>query len=157
MPDTDNNLPTQTRPPVEAVNNTQVEDIRLMLLDALPDTYAIKTNDYYFSDAEIMDAIRRANEVFNALPPAMLRTNYYGIPDPYTLKVGAAWQACLSKCLYFQRKQVKYQAGSTEVDMYGTAAEAMATAAKEYKEQFMQLASSIKRQINTNRFFGRIG
>lgn len=147
----------QTTPPIEYTNNVQLEDIRLMLLDAVPSDYAIKTNDFYFSDSELMDAMRRAIEAYNAFPPVTIRSGFHGIPDQYTFKVGTAWQACLSKSLYFQRKVVAYQAGSTTVDMYGEAAKAMLSAAQTFKEEFKELAMSIKRQMNMRRACGRIG
>lgn len=156
MPDEENKH-IKTTPPIPAVNNTTVDDVRLMILDYLPDNYAIKTGDLYFSDEELMDAMRRAVEAYNALPPVTLRQGLYGIPDQYLFKVGAAWQACLAKALYFQRKRTTYNAGSTSVDMYGSAAQAMLDAAQEYKQEFKEIALSLKRQLNAVRFYGRIG
>jgi hypothetical protein len=153
----DKNKPKDTVVSVPLSSNTQVEDIRLMLLDAMPDDYSVKTGDYWFSDSEILDAIRRAVEAYNALPPSTLRSGISGIPDPYLMKVGACWQACLSKALYYKRKQTTYNTGSTQVDMYGGAVNAMMEASQAFKQEFQELALSIKRQSNIRRFFGRIG
>ena len=156
MPD-DEDKHIKTTPPISKTNNVQLEDIRLMLLDQFADNYAIKTGDLYFSDEELMDAMRRAVEAYNALPPTTLRQGLYGIPDQYLFKVGTAWQACLAKALYFQRKRTTYNAGNTTVDMYGSASQAMLDAAQEYKQEFKEIALSLKRQINAVRFYGRIG
>lgn len=153
----ENNKPKQTTPPIELTNNTQLEDIRLLLLDHTPTNYPIVSDDFYFSDTELMDAIRRANEAFNALPPSTVRVGAYGIPDPYILKIGAAWQACLSKALYFQRQKITYSAGSTQVSMYADAAEAMRIAAEQFRTEFKELALTLKRQFNIRRAHGRIG
>lgn len=142
---------------IDNTNNVQLEDIRLLLLDAVPADYAIKTNDFYFSDSELMDARRRAVEAFNAFPPVTIRAGLQGIPDEYTYKVGTCWQACLSKALYFQRKQVTYQSSSNAVNMYGDAVKAMKEASDMFKAEFKELALSIKRQINMRRACGRIG
>lgn len=146
-----------TTPPVGNTALTVLEDIRLLVSDSVPDNYSVKTNDFWFSDAELMDAMRRAVEAYNALPPVTLRSGITGIPDPYLLKIGAAWQACLSKALYYKRKQTTYSTGSTQVDMYGKAVEAMTQAAQEFKAEFKELALSIKRQSNIVRFIGKIG
>lgn len=149
--------PKQATPPIEITNNTQLEDIRLLLLDHTPTNYPIISDDFYFSDVELMDAMRRANEAYNALPPSTIRCGGYGIPDPYILKIGTAWQACLSKSLYFQRQKITYSAGSTQVSMYADAAEAMRIAAEQFRVEFKELALTLKRQFNIRKAHGRIG
>lgn len=146
-----------TVPLIRDVNNVQLEDIRLMLLDAVPSNYAVVTNDLYFSDSELMDAMRRAVEAFNALPPTTIRCGLCGIPDQYIYKVGTCWQACLTKMLYYQRKVVNYSTGGTQTNMYESQVLALKVMADSFKQEFRELANSLKVQMNARRACGRIG
>ena len=47
MADPEDSLPKVTTPRIQDVANTQVEDLRLMLLDRFPDNYSIKTDDFF--------------------------------------------------------------------------------------------------------------
>lgn len=157
MADPEDNLPKVTTPRIVDVANTQVEDLRLMLLDRFPDNYSVKTDDFFFSDIELMEALRRSVQAYNALPPVTIRARYNLVPDEYLLLIGAAWQACLSKLMYYRRKQTTYNSGSTQVDMYGAICSALQDAAQEFKAEFKELGLSIKRQQNIKRYMGRIG
>lgn len=143
--------------PIEQTNNVQLEDIRLMLLDSKPDDYAVVSDDFFFSDEELMDAMRRADEAYNALPPTSFRTGLYGIPDQYTRKIGTCWQACLSKLMYFMRKKVDYSAGSTTVNKYQAQISSFQLLVNMFKEEFKELALLQKKQLNIRRAYGRIG
>ena len=57
MADPEDSLPKVTIPRIPDVANTQVEDLRLMLLDRFPDNYSIKTDDFFFSDNKISHLI----------------------------------------------------------------------------------------------------
>lgn len=155
MSASESSLPKQTVPKIEDTNNVQVEDIRRMLFDTRPRDYAV-TSDFLFSDAEIMDAIRRANEEFNSLPPTTLRVDLRGISDQMCLKYGACYHACLTKAFTYGNMQVKYASGGTTVDMYGPQIEAYTRAADRFHALFKELALSIKRQINMRRAYGTL-
>ena len=146
-----------TRPHIDDTNKTQVEDIRLMLLDHVPSDYAITQNDYYFSDIEIMEGRKRAIEAFNALPPRSVNCGLKGIPDNWIMKTGTCWQVCLAKSMFLARKAVQYNAGGTAVDMYGNAAKILKEAAAEFKQEFIEAATSLKKGTNIRRAFAQIG
>jgi hypothetical protein len=148
---------TPTVPRIEDTNNVQVEDIRLMLLDHVPNDYNVVSGDYYFSDIEIMEARKRAIEAFNALPPRSVNCGLQGIPDNWIMKTGTCWQACLSKSLFFARKAVQYNAGGVAVDMYGNASKVMKEAAAEFKQEFIEAATALKKGTNIRRAFAKIG
>lgn len=144
-------------PPIEQTNNVQLEDIRLMLADATPTDTAISTNDLWFSDEELMDAMRRAIEAFNAEPPQTIVASYITMGTAYMFKVGTCWQAMLSKRLYLERKRVQTSAGGVSTDVYAPLIESARLAAQEFKLDFKEQVKNYKRSINVSRAWGVIG
>lgn len=146
-----------TTPPIASTNEVQLEDIRLMLADSEPTDTAITTNDFWFSDEELMDAMRRAIEAFNAYPPQTITANYGTMGTPYMYKVGACWQALLSKRLMLERKKVRSSAGGVQTDIYDPLIEYSKNAANEFKMEFIELVKNYKRAANMSRAWGAIG
>lgn len=146
-----------TTPPIGCTNEVQLEDIRLMLADAEPTDTAITTEDFWFSDEDLMDAMRRAIEAFNAYPPQTITADYSSMGTSYMFKVGACWQALLSKRLFLERKYVKSNAGGVSTDIYQPLIEFSKNAANEFKVEFIELVKNYKRAINVSRAWGVVG
>lgn len=149
----------QTIPPICLTSDVQVEDIRDMLLDAIPADYVTSLNDFYFSDEEIIDGMKRCLEVFNETPPINIKIGYriFGQRYKYTFKIGTCWQVYKSKYLYFMRKTNPYTAGGVAVDTFGNQAKLCKQIADDFKTEFIPQVMSIKRTINLNNSWGVIG
>lgn len=146
-----------TTPPIPSTNEVQLEDIRLMLADAEPTDTAITTDDFWFSDFDLMDAMRRAVEAFNAYPPQTITVDYRTMGTSYMFKVGACWQALLSKRLWLERKYIKSSAGGVQTDIYQPLIEFSKNAANEFKIEFIEMVKNYKRAANVSRAWGAIG
>lgn len=146
-----------TTPSITSTNEVQLEDIRLMLADAEPAETVLTTDDFWFSDFELMDAMRRAVEAFNAYPPQTIRVDYRTMGTSYMFKVGACWQALLSKRLLLERKYVKSSAGGVQTDIYQPLIEFSKNAANEFKIEFIEMVKNYKRAANVSRAWGAIG
>lgn len=152
------NMPKIT-PPTDKMSNPQLEDIRLMLSDAVPSNYALVTNDYFFSDQELMDAMRRAVEYYNSQPPQTIRLTLFNVlhSNAYMFKVGACWQAMLSKLEYYKRKSLSYNSGGVQTNIYGDTMNGLAQSKEEFKQEFIALVRQDKSNKNMYRGFGQIG
>lgn len=144
-------------PPVECTNNPQVEDIRIMMMDAAPDNYSVVTNDYFFSDAEIMSAMRRCIEAYNDIPPLSIRLVPGKIYSSYWFKAGTCWQLCLSKLLYYQRKSTDYTTGGVSTNIYKPIIESLLHHRDSFKVEFESLARAQKEYVNIRAGFGPVG
>ena len=146
-------------PPTDKMSNPQLEDIRLMLADTIPTDYAVVSGDYFFSDKELMDAMRRAVEFYNSQPPQTIKLTLFNVlhSNAYMFKVGACWQACLSKLEYYKRKSITYNSGGVQSNIYLNTIQGLEASKNEFKQEFIGLVRQDKLNKNVYKGFGQVG
>lgn len=139
-------------PPVELMSNIQLEDVRLFMLDNLTSTNVLGTN-YYFSNDEIMQAMRRAIDAYNAIPPLCVSIQRHGVKLNHIFLNGIAWQLCLSKMMALQRQDVNYNSGGTQIDLVSKQIQHLATMMQNFKQEFEMRVREQKRTVNASNAF----
>lgn len=141
-----------TIPHLDLMSNIQLEDVRLFMLDNLTSTNVLGTN-YYFSNDEIMQAMRRAIDAYNAVPPLCISIQRHGVKLNHIFLNGIAWQLCLSKMMQLQRQDVNYSSGGTQVDLVAKQIQHLATVMQMFKQEFETRVREQKRSANARNAF----
>lgn len=139
-------------PDLDKTSNIQIEDVRRFILDNATSTNVLGTS-FYFTDSEIEDAMKRAVDAFNALPPLSITMTYGNILGNTMWLNGIAYQLYLSKMLQLQRKDVVYSTGGTQVAVVAKQIEHLAKMKETFKHEFTELALIQKKSINMHRAF----
>lgn len=139
-------------PKLDKTSNIQLEDVRRFILDNATSTNVLGTS-FYFSDDEIQDAMLRAVDAFNALPPLSITMSYGNILGNTMWLNGIAYQLYLSKMLQLQRQDVTYSTGGTQVAIVSRQIEHLNNMKETFKREFTELALTQKKSINMHRAF----
>ena len=139
-------------PKVFLTSNIQLEDVRNYLLDNGTDTNVLGAT-YYFSDDEIIDAMKRTVDAYNAIPPLSIRMTYGKVYGNTMLLAGIGYQLCLSKMRALSAKDVDYNSGGTSTNLVSKQLQHLAQMKNEFKQEFMELAMAQKKSINIHKAF----
>lgn len=132
---------------IKDTSNIQLEDIRSFMLDNLTNTNVLGT-DYYFSDDEIMNAIRRTIISYNGLPPVCITMTYGNLKLNDILLYGIAYQLCISKMMALQRRDVDYNSGGSQIRILSKQIQHLGEMMKLFKQEFETRALEQKRNAN---------
>lgn len=138
---------------IKDTSNIQLEDIRAFMLDNLTSTNVLGT-DYYFSDTEITEAIRRAIMSYNGLPPVNITMTYGNLRLNDILLYGIAYQLCISKLMQLQRKDVEYNSGGSAIKLVALQIRHLSEMMQLFKQEFETRALQQKRNANMLNAFG---
>ena len=143
------------------------EEVRLFVMDRAVEDNAIDLIDNYFSDEEILAALKRTAQHFNEIPPYisdLTVTNTgteeepkYVLPYKIYLLNGVAYYLYLSKLQKLAKEDLSYQAGGMAVDVIGKRMKHFQNNLKMFKEEFVQGASADKTAANYSLAFGQVG
>ena len=143
------------------------EEVRLFLMDRAVEDNALDLVEHYFSDEEILAAMRRAAQHFNELPPYVTEMRVsktgteeeptYTLPYKIYLLNGVAYYVYLSKLQKLAKEDLAYQAGGMGVDVIGKRMKHFQNNLAMFKEEFVQGASADKTATNYSLAFGQVG
>ncbi len=148
MPDTSLTI----TPDVFLTSNIQMEDVRRFMLDNLTDSNVLGT-ELYFMDEEMKDAMKRAVDEYNAIPPLHITMTYGDLRLNHIFLNGIAYQLCLSKMMQLQRKDVEYSSSTNSVAIVRKQIEHLNLMKNEFKQEFKESTMVQKRSVNIHSSF----
>lgn len=127
----------------------------MMLADMTPEDYSVKSGDYFFSDQEIMEGVRRAVAFYNGRPPRTIQFNAFDISQDaeYMFMTGACWQVCLARLEKYKRKETTYQTGGVSSKPYEGIIKGLADSCQRFRQDFIAMVEEDKASKNMNRGF----
>ena len=136
-----------------------MEEVRLFIMDRAVEDNAIDLVANYFSDEEIVAAMRRTAQHYNELPPYVSSTSVVNNTLPYKIYLlnGVAYYLYLSKLQKLAKEDLKYQAGGLTVDLTGKRMAHFQTYLKAFREEFIQGAQQEKIATNYQSAYGSVG
>lgn len=135
-----------------------IEEIRLWARDNSPEDNFL-LDEVEFKDTEIIAAIRRVVDMWNATPPLMPRYEFNTTNFPYRSQWIDATIGFLMGIagLNYLRNMLAYQAGGISIDDKKLKAQAYQQEADKRKAEFKEWMMQIKPQLNAYQAFGRVG
>lgn len=138
---------------IKDTSNIQLEDIRAFMLDNLTTTNVLGT-DYYFSDEEIEEAIRRMIMSYNGIPPYNFTMTYGNLRLNDIVLYGVAYQLCITKLMALQRKDVTYNSGGSSIQTVAAQIRHLTQMMQLFKQEFETRVLQQKRSANMLNAFG---
>lgn len=132
-----------------------IESIRNILQDRAPEDNSIE-NDLFFSDEEIVDAMKRAASAYNAMAPLGVDVvNYRALPAGTSVftdgVIANLYKAAINK---IARNLITWSTGSTNIDIYKSRIEAFKVLHQMYEESFRAAGKERKMEINRSLAYG---
>lgn len=134
------------------------EDVRHYILDRCVADNSLD-NDLTFSDEEIRDAMFWCARDYNSIPPYGI-SNVFGnrLPNTTTCFLfGTIKHLYLIALQRLLRNDMEYDAGGVNTSIYGKRIEHFTDQAKYFGDQFLEIATAWKRNLNIRRCYGKIG
>lgn len=128
-------------------SNIQLEDVRAFMLDNLTSSNVLGTS-YYFSNEEIIDAMRRMIIAYNGIPPYSITMTYGDVKLNDIALYGIAYQLCISKLMQLQRRDVTYQTSNSTVQVVAAQIKHLSDMMQLFKQEFETRALQQKRCAN---------
>ena len=134
----------------------QVEDVRLFIFDRTIEDNMIDL-DLFFSDQEIMDAMRRTAMAYNGIPPYVEQVDPTRLVYGDVFLHGIAYQLCLSKVHQLSRNDIDYSAGGVTTNLIEKQRQYLMELLKFHKQEFDIKAKERQVHRNINNAFGPVG
>jgi hypothetical protein len=136
-----------------------VEEVRLFIMDRAVEDNAIDLVANYFSDEEILAAMRRTAQAFNEVQPFVYDIQVKDAKLPYKMYLlsGIGYYVYLSKIQKLAKEDLAYNAGGMQVDLTGKRMQHFQGQVKLMKEDFLQGATAAKVSYNYKGAYGRVG
>lgn len=144
--------------PTTNLNRLVPEDLRAFMLDNMVENNLLDL-DLTWSEEEIQNAMRRCAMMFNAVEPIgrSLNVNPLALPSRYVFLVGTAYQLYLSTLQKYQRNDMEYQSGGVKASIFGNRIKHFTNMMQFMREEFTQLANSLKTSQNLSNAWGTLG
>lgn len=144
--------------PTTNLNRLVPEDLRAFMLDNMVENNLLDL-DLTWSEEEIQNAMRRCAMMFNAVEPIgrSLNVNPLALPSQYVFLVGTAYQLYLSTLQKYQRNDMEYQSGGVQASIFGNRIKHFTNMMQFMREEFTQLANSLKTSQNLSNAWGTLG
>ena len=135
------------------------DEVRLFIMDRAVEDNAIDLVANYFSDEELLAAMRRTAQHYNELHPQVNTISVTNKALPYRtyLLNGVGYYLYLSKLQKLAKEDLKYQAGGLAVDLVAQRMNHFQNYLKLFKEEFVQGATSDKIATNYKSAYGPVG
>lgn len=135
------------------------EEIRLFVLDRAVEDNSIDLVANYFSDEELLAAMKRTAQAFNEIQPYVYEIAVKANKLPYKtyLLNGIAYYLYLSKLQKLSKEDLSYNAGGMQVELISRRIKHFQSNLQLFKDDFMQGAQSEKIAQNYNGAWGRVG
>jgi diketogulonate reductase-like aldo/keto reductase len=132
-----------------------IEAIRNILQDRTPEDNSIE-NDLFFSDEEIVDAMKRTASAYNAMAPLGVDVvNYRALPAGTSVftdgVIANLYKAAINK---IARNLITWSTGSTNIDIYKSRIDAFKALHQMYEESFRTAGKERKLEINRSLAYG---
>lgn len=132
-----------------------IEAIRNILQDRAPEDNSIE-NDLFFSDEEIVDAMKRTAAAYNAMAPIGVDTVNYRAMSAETSVftdgvIAHLYKAAINK---IARNLITWSTGSTNIDIYKTRLDAFKALHQMHEEAFKSAGKERKMEINRSLAYG---
>ena len=135
------------------------EEVRLFIMDRAVEDNSIDLVANYFSDEEILAAMRRTAQAFNEIQPYVydIKVSANKLPYKTYLLNGVAYYLYLSKLQKLSKEDLSYNAGGMQVELISRRIKHFQTNLQLYKEEFLQGAQAEKISTNYKGAYGRVG
>lgn len=134
-----------------------IEDVRNYIWDRSIEDNQLEL-DLAFSDAEIVDAMKRAAREYNSIPPLVGNADPACLDGTTNLFLDAiALHLYISRMSNMQRNDIDYTAGGVTVEMEKRQIDYMKEMIPFHRDRFLAAAEAQKNRINIRRGMRRIG
>lgn len=132
-----------------------IQQVRDAILDRTPDDNSIE-NDLFFSDEEIVTAMKQAAAAYNSMPPRGVDVmDYRSMPAGESIFLDGVlaklYKLAINK---LARNIISWQTGNTTVEIEKARMEAFSTLSKMYEQTFQDSAKERKMEINRSLAWG---
>ena len=135
------------------------EEVRLFVMDRAVEDNVLDLVDNYFSDEEILAAMKRAAQHYNEIPPYVSDVSVVDSKLPYKIYLlnGVAYYLYLSKIQKLAKEDLSYNAGGLGVVVISKRMKHFQSNLQMFKQEFVQGATAEKTAANYSQAFGEVG